>query len=226
MFPKPRIGLIVTGSELVPAGQGLKPGQIYESNSATIDAAIKSSGFTLEQIAVVEDNLEKTTEEIQDMMNQLDVVILSGGISVGDYDFVGKAMKILEVKELFYKVNQKPGKPIFFGKTPSTLLFALPGNPSASLLCYYEYVLPALGKMSGFASGLKKINTILKGSYLKRGSRAHFLKANVNNNITEILEGQSSAMLHTFATANALAYVPANKSELKEGDEIEVHILP
>src|SRR5690606_7278960 len=95
-----------------------------------------------------------------------DLLILTGGISVGDYDFVGKALRELEVEEIFYKVNQKPGKPLFFGKKENTLIFALPGNPAAALTCFYLYILPSINKMMGKGfKGLKKISAPLEKEY-------------------------------------------------------------
>src|SRR5690606_26740025 len=95
----------------------------------------------------VENNIKKTVSKLNEVINTNDLVLISGGISVGDYDFVGKALEELEVKEHFYTVKQKPGKPLFFGTKNNTLIFALPGNPAASLTCFYIYVYIALQKM-------------------------------------------------------------------------------
>ncbi len=224
---KPKVGLIVTGNELIKAGQVLKPGQIYESNSATLATALQSSDYHVSKIVIVEDNLESTVQLIKAMIESMDVIILSGGISVGDYDFVGKALSILNVEEIFYKVKQKPGKPLYYGKKGSCNIFALPGNPAAALLCYYQYVLYALRKMSGEPScSLEKRTLVSQNDYLKKGDRAHFLKALAKDGYVELLDGQSSAMLHTFAVANAVVYIPENKSGIKKGEQVEVQMLP
>ena len=227
VYAKPKIGLIITGSELVEAGKQLKSGQIYESNSATLKAALASTNFECKATIVVEDTLKSTIIAIEKMMNSMDVVILSGGISVGDYDFVGKALNDLAVKPVFYKVKQKPGKPVFFGKKNKHLFFALPGNPSAALLCYYQYVLLAARKMSGIQNNELKIEKLESvNEYVKKGERAHFLKAIAENGKVEILTGQSSAMLHTYSIANALAYIPADVNKVEKGALIEVYLLP
>ena len=140
VYPRPRVGLVVTGSELVQPGHPLRPGQIYESNSATLAAALESTGFSVAGKMIIGDDFERTVQAIGTMAGHHDIVIMSGGISVGDYDFVKRAMEELHVETVFYKINQKPGKPAFFGKRQGRLLFALPGNPSAALLCYYQYV--------------------------------------------------------------------------------------
>ncbi|MBL4704585.1 MAG: molybdopterin molybdotransferase MoeA [Flavobacteriales bacterium] len=227
VYPQPKIGIIITGSELVQAGTPLLAGQIYESNSATIIAALRSTGFDVTVTETVEDDLPLTISTIKKMMAAVDVIILSGGISVGDYDHVGIALQKLGVDTIFYKVKQKPGKPIFFGKTSECMFFALPGNPSASLLCYYQYVLPAIRKMSGIESiFLEKKLLPLQSSYVKKGNRAHFLKAVVKGNEVSSLHGQSSSMLHTFAISNALVFIPEDKDEVKSGELVEVHLLP
>lgn len=227
VYSKPKVGLIVTGNELVKAGQKLQKGQIYESNSTTLTSALSATGINVAATKSVQDSLEQTTLTIQKMMESMEVIIISGGISVGDYDFVGEALKSLNVEEVFYKVKQKPGKPLFFGKKNKCLVFALPGNPSAALTCYYQYVLPTIRKMWGKSvHSLEKRHLELKNGYVKKGDRAHFLKAKVEGDTVEILERQSSAMLYSFAVANALVYIPENKDEVQSGELVEVQMLP
>lgn len=227
VYPKPKLGIIVTGNELVQAGQKLDKGQIYESNSSMLVAALEQCGYSSITVKRVPDNLQQTIETIQELMKGVDALIISGGISVGDYDFVGKALQKLNVEQLFYKVKQKPGKPLYFGKKDNCLVFALPGNPAASLVCYYNYVLPSLHKMSGrITNGLIQKEFHMNNSYFKKGDRAQFLKAHASDNEVEILEGQSSAMLHTFSIANALVYLPASINELKKGDLVKTYLLP
>ena len=227
VYSKPKVGLIVTGNELVKAVQKLQKGQIYESNSTTLTSALSATGINVAATKSVQDSLEQTTLTIQKMMESMEVIIISGGISVGDYDFVGEALKSLNVEEVFYKVKQKPGKPLFFGKKNKCLVFALPGNPSAALTCYYQYVLPTIRKMCGKSvHSLEKRHLELKNGYVKKGDRAHFLKAKVEGDTVEILEGQSSAMLYSFAVANALVYIPENKDEVQSGELVEVQMLP
>ena len=154
------------------------------------------------------------------------MVILTGGISVGDYDFVGRALIEIGVKEVFYKVKQKPGKPLFFGRYQNKLVFALPGNPAAALSCFYIYVLIALGIMSGKKEGLASRQLALDKPYSRKGDRAQFLKAKINGEYVEILEGQSSAMLHTFSIADSMVYVSETDNQLEAGDLVTTYILP
>ena len=155
------------------------------------------------------------------------MILITGGISVGDYDFVGKALLELGTEQLFYKVKQKPGKPLFFGKIKNKPVFALPGNPASALSNFYVYVYPSLEKLSGNLNfSINKGTAILRGEYLKKGDRAQFLKAYHKNGDVTILEGQSSAMLHTFAIANAFVYIPWEVSQYSKGDLVTVIHLP
>ncbi|TVZ59515.1 molybdopterin molybdotransferase [Flavobacteriaceae bacterium MAR_2010_105] len=226
-FKKPSIALVATGNELIDAGQTLGYGQIYESNSTMLNAALKPLGFTELNSYKVEDQYEHTVNLLDDIISNHDVVLISGGISVGDYDFVGQALDELGVNELFYKVNQKPGKPLFFGKKGHKMVLALPGNPAAALSCFYVYVYPALQKMRGNKSMyLNRTNAISTSNFVIKGDRAQFLKAIYNQGEVEILDGQNSSMLHTFALANALVYVPETSGSIKIGDTVEVMLLP
>ncbi len=227
VYSKPNVEIIVTGNELAAPGQSLKYGQIYESNSQMLRTALAKEGMVGKSSAV-KDNLNDTKEKIEHALEFNDIVVLTGGISVGDHDYVGTALKQLGVKEVFYKVAQKPGKPIFFGTRGNKAVFALPGNPAASLTCFYEYVIPILrmsyGRKDLFLTTLRLPLAI--GYTIRSLPRAQFLKAQINNGKVRILEGQSSAMLNTFALSNAQVYVRANTPIVKECELVEVHLLP
>ena len=144
VFQKPSIGIVVTGNELVSAGENLSSGKVYESNAIMLQTALFDANYNEVSLYKVNDDFENTKNALEKSINENDVVLVSGGISVGDYDFVGKALESLKVETLFYKVNQKPGKPLLVGKQNEKIIFALPGNPAASLTCFYVYVLPTL----------------------------------------------------------------------------------
>lgn len=227
VYKKPSIAIIATGNELVAPGQILKHGEIYESNSIMFSAALAKSGFTDISYFKVEDAYDITLALLENTIELYDVVIISGGISVGDYDFVGKALRALQVEEIFYKVKQKPGKPLYFAKKSGTTIFALPGNPASSLSCFYVYVLPALLKISGQKNcDLKRSTAIATNTYTKKGERAEFLKALTQKDTVTILDGQASSMLRSFAMANAMVYLPEEITEVKIGDDIQVIHLP
>ncbi len=226
VFTRPKVAILITGNELAQAGTPLKHGQIYESNATMLAAALQSFGFAEVEIATVKDDFSSTKKQIEELLQRCDVLLCSGGISVGDYDFVGSALQKVGVDEVFYKVLQQPGKPLYFGKKEEKLVFALPGNPAAALTCFYVYVLKALHILMGKNSaGLPRTRKKISANYNRKGGRAQFLKAHILGDVVQILEGQSSAMLHTFAQANALVYVPLEKENLEKGEIVECLII-
>ena len=227
VFKSPSIGLVVTGNELARAGQPLMHGQIYESNAIMLKAALSNLGYSNVEICTVKDDYSSTYTMLEQMMKKHNLLLVSGGISVGDYDFVGKALLELGVEQLFYKIKQKPGKPLFFGKNKTSYVFALPGNPASALSCFYVYVNTALQLMSGNTTySLTKTKAKSVSNFIKKGDRAQFLKAIYLNGTVEILEGQNSSMLHTFALANALVYVPEQLKDITKDHIVEVILLP
>lgn len=225
VFSKPKISLIITGNELAKVGQKLHSGQIYESNSITIEMGLKSNGFNIEHCHYINDSLDETKAIIDKLSSRSDVVILSGGVSVGKYDYVKTALEENGVNEIFYKVKQKPGKPIFFGIKEDTTFFALPGNPAAALTCLYEYVIPHLKKRSGqTACRPLRLNLPIAHDFKVKADRALFLKSDIRENEVHILDHQASSMLAGFTASNSLCYIPLNSDNLVRGELVEVHL--
>ncbi len=223
VIKEPKISLITTGNELIEPGNELNRGQIYESNSAMLCAALEAYHFNAHTVAKVRDDYALTKKAIETELEKADLVILTGGISVGDYDFVGKALGEIGVRELFYKVNQKPGKPLYFGTLGDKIVAALPGNPAAALTCFYRYVLPVLNQMAGKGfTGLEEIELPIREAYFKKGERAEFLKAKIKAGCVSQLGSQSSAMLNSFAQANALIYIPADRGQINKDERVQV----
>ena len=226
VYSLPKVCVIATGSELVKLGQPLKDGQIYESNTHMLNAAIQQLGIS-PIIHVVKDDIAETEQLIKLALESCDFLILSGGISVGDYDFVKESLLKNQVEEVFYKIKQKPGKPLFFGKKNKKIVFALPGNPAAALNCFYMYVYPAIQLMLGASEPfLPMIKLPLENKFIKKEGRAHFLKAKLSANTVKLLEGQDSDALQSFALANALVYIPAEKITIEQHELVEVYLLP
>jgi molybdopterin molybdotransferase len=227
VFRKPSIAIVSTGNELVAPGSELKYGQIYESNTSMLASALHGLGYLNLNCEQVNDHYGETLTVLRKMIDLHDLVLISGGISVGEYDFVGKALNELGVEELFYKVRQKPGKPLYFGRKDQKLVFALPGNPAASLSCFYVYALPALRRLSGNRDcGLPRTTVRSVTAFQNNADRAQFLKAYYKDGTVTILDGQSSSTLHTFALANALVYLPEHKRQIEVNDEVEIILLP
>lgn len=224
VYKKPKISVLVTGNELVKAGKKLEYGEIYESNSIMLLSALKKEGLQAKSFSV-KDDLDKTKEILSKLLGESNLLLISGGISVGKYDWVGESLEALGFETIFYKVKQKPGKPIYFGRKGEKFVFALPGNPAASLTCFYLYVLPLINKLHGAAEiPNRKIWVKNKEDYQKKGIRAEFLKAKIRNGEAEILEGQSSAMLKSFSESNGLVYIEESKMEIKKDEWVFAYI--
>ena len=147
---RPGIAIISTGDELVDVGKPIKPQQIRVSNSYALDAALKAHRFNKTKIFHLKDNPAVMLRSIQRILKTFDIVVLSGGVSMGKFDYVPQVLTELGVKVLFHKVQQKPGKPFWFGvKKNGPAVFALPGNPASTLICFYRYVLPHLKRSIG-----------------------------------------------------------------------------
>lgn len=209
VYNKPRVAIVVTGDELKAAGEELCRGQIYESNGLMLRAALKDKAYVDSFVFKAEDKLDTLTKTLEKAFEAADVVLVSGGISVGDYDFVNEALSHLGVKTHFYKVKQKPGKPLLFGTKNQQMVFALPGNPASALNCFYVYVHLALKLWEGDAEAkISFRQAAITADFNKKGDRAQFLKAKIGaNNTVEILNGQASSMLQSFAVADALVYM-------------------
>lgn len=224
---KPSVALVITGNELVTPGQPLPHGKIYESNGAMLTAVLIELGYKNISSVSVKDDYENTKSALLNAMETHDITLVTGGISVGDYDYVGKALKAIKVEEVFYKVKQKPGKPLFFGKKESTSIFALPGNPAAALSCFYIYVLPLLKQIEGASvTQLERITMPILKDYIPKGNQPQFLKARVLADGVEILSGQSSSMLRSFGVANALVFLPENTGQITQGEPVKVILTP
>ncbi len=224
VYKKPTVGIVITGNELVKPGNPLEYGKVYESNAIMLQSALSDAYFDTIALYEVNDDFENTKNILHDALSANDVVLVSGGISVGDYDFVARALKELEVETLFYKVNQKPGKPLFAGKLYDKIIFALPGNPAACLTCFYVYVLPTLSILSGKAihyNQSKKIS--LAHDYSVRNTRSQFLKANIVNDEVSVLSHQNSSMLNSFSVANGLLYLSEGEYELEKGAKVDIY---
>ena len=225
VYRKPNVKVIVTGNELVNTGTPLHHGEIYNTNQPAIIAYLNLLSITNAEAIHVKDNLDELRNQIADALNSSDVLILSGGISVGEYDLVYKALSHEGVQPLFYKIKQKPGKPMFAGKKDKTVVFAMPGNPAAVVTCFNQYVKPCLQYMCGYENTFStSVMLPLAHHWEKKGTMANILKAVVKNGEVNILQGQDSYNLLAYADANAFALLHENDMVKKKGDLIEVFI--
>ena len=227
VFSKPKIAIITTGNELVEIGNSLQTGQIFNSNKHSLKALVKSSDIDQCELFHTEDTYEGTYTVFKNALINFDIIISTGGVSVGKYDLVNDVLTDLGVKKQFHKVNQKPGKPIYFGCKDSKLVFGLPGNPAAVITSFYQYVLPAIKKWCGNPLPfLETEKAILAHDIKVKGTRTKFLKAIVTNKNVTILEGQGSHILQSMALSNCIVEIQPEEMELEKGTEVLIHKLP
>lgn len=224
-FQPPTVGLIATGNELVEPGQALLEGKIYESNTFMLKAAFEEQGCHC-AIHFVKDDLKSTRNAIENLNREYDLLVLTGGISVGEYDYVGKALRDLGVMEVFYKVKQKPGKPIFFGLLNNKPVFGLPGNPAAALTCFYLYVREVINKLKGDETPTPSFSFPLSHTFSKPSTLTHLLKGKVVDGQLTILPAQNSSMLTSFSEANCIAIAESGKEDWNKGDLMSLIFLP
>ncbi len=226
VYPNPSITIIITGNELQQPGMPLQHGQVYESNSFALRAVLKQLKIDNVQILYATDKQEIVTSALQKALEQSDLVLLTGGISVGDYDFVLQAANVCGVEKLFHKIKQRPGKPLYFGKRNNQLVFGLPGNPSSVLTCFYQYVLPAIERLTKRKISLQSIKARISRSFQKGAGLTHFLKGSYDGKTVTPLDAQESYRLSSFATANCFIQINEEITSCKEGELVTVYLLP
>lgn len=214
VFRRPIIGVLATGSELTEAGQPLRPGTIYESNRTLLAPLLERSGAVVRSYPLVEDTLPATKAALERAFAECDGVVTSGGVSVGELDFVKAAFEELGGRLDFWKVAIKPGKPFVFGRRGEKLLFGLPGNPVSALVTFLLLVRPALWRWQGATEVLPVTSRCVLGEPLvNRGDRRHFIRVRVDaEGVARSAGTQASHRLGSLAEANALVDVPPETS--------------
>jgi molybdopterin molybdotransferase len=223
----PRTGIIVTGNELQEPGMPLLPGQIYNSNQVMIYTALARLGLIPDFSTSVPDNPDLIIQTVAKALEVSQVLVVSGGISVGEFDYVQHALQANGVEMLFYKVLQKPGKPLWVGRKGSQWVFALPGNPAAVLTCFRLYVQPFLLSWMGQPSSFEAdFHLQVSSPVVKKGDLTHFRKAiREGANQIRLLDGQDSFNLMPFSEGDALVELDARRSHWPEGSQLPVFLL-
>jgi molybdopterin molybdotransferase len=222
--------VLTTGTELRPVGESLGPGQIYDSNGPMLGAALRTAGGIVELIGAAEDTADAHREAFARAIEH-DVVISSGGVSVGDHDLVRDIGRELGVRELFWRVALRPGKPISFGVRDKTLVFGLPGNPVSTLVCFELFVRPALLAMQGAPEFRPAFGAGILGSSVRRNpARDDLIRVQIawtsrpgagrGNPVLLPLVGQQSHQIAVTARAEGLARIPTGAGELAAGTEV------
>jgi molybdopterin molybdotransferase len=224
---RPRVGIVVTGSELAKPGTALTSGQIYESNSVALSVAARALTGVEPLVRSVGDDKEATRNAFESIVAECDVVVFSGGASVGEKDLVRSTLLECGMREVFWRISMKPGKPVFFGvHTSGALVFALPGNPVSAQVTFELLVAPAVLKMSGARSAVPVLEKAVLGSCIKRvAGRKEFIRSVSRNEggrvIVEPLARQGSHMASGLAVADRLVVVEPDVDCLDAGTLVD-----
>jgi molybdopterin molybdotransferase len=226
---KPKISIFGTGNELVEPGEKLAKGQIYNSNLYVFKDLAEKAGSKIEMSEVIKDDKDSLKSFLSEALEVSDVIISSGGVSMGRYDYVRDVFIDLGVKEHFWKVAQKPGKPLFFGTKENKLIFGLPGNPVSSFIGFMEWVWPVLITMMGEKSE-KSIYGILDEPFPRERTKHRFLfgRAKYRNGklVCHPTNRIGSHMLTSALGANCILGSDPGDGPLNPGDLIRVNLLP
>jgi molybdopterin molybdotransferase len=221
---RPRAVVVVTGSELAPPGAVLGPGQVYEANGVMLAAALTASGALVERLPAVADD-EPSHRQALERGLAADVLVTSGGVSVGPHDLVRRIEAELGVEEVFWRVAIRPGKPVSFGVRGQTLVFGLPGNPVSALVGCELFVKPALRALQGIPDPQPRFQPGRLGGVLRRNEARDDMvraRARVDGDavVLEPLSGQESHMIARAASADALVHVPRGTGEIPVGANV------
>jgi molybdopterin molybdotransferase len=225
---RPRVAILGTGDEVIEVDQPLAPGKIRNSNSYLLEAAVQRAGAQPLRLGVARDTVESLREKFSQAMDS-DLIITSGGVSVGDFDLVKNIMA--EQGEInFWRINMRPGKPVAFGHIRQTPLLGLPGNPVSAAVTFELFGRPVLRKMLGHTRLLHpQVTAILEDGVSERASRRHYVRAHVSwrdgRFVAHTTGNQGSNIMTSLLNANALVIVPEGGVEVKPGDTAQALML-
>jgi molybdopterin molybdotransferase len=231
VYRRPKVVVLSTGTELVePGTRGLEPGEIFDSNSYAIVAAAREAGAEARRLYAASDDADSLRGAIEEALETADVVVTSGGVSVGEKDLVKSTMLNLGVEQVFWGVKFKPGKPLFYGRRGETRLFGLPGNPVSAMVCFDLFVRPALMRMTGRTDkGRPRITVYFEQKILNKFGRLHAMRVSLRRTergwLAESVGAQGSGLVSSLTRADALALIGPAAEGIPPGEPIEAIVL-
>ena len=231
LFRPLRAAILATGSELIPLGSPQEPNKIYNSNTPTLITFLHSLGAQITDLGIAIDQEDSIKEKIQQASN-VDLFLLSGGASVGEYDLVRKVLEELGAQLQFHRVKVKPGKPLLFGYLGKIPFFGLPGNPISCVVCFLAFIAPFIRRCQGeLLSGIETLQARLSGRLHKRDQRQLWVTAVLAPGpqgtwVVTPTPKQGSAMLWSLAQANSFVIIPEEVAVIEEGEWVQVVRIP
>ena len=227
VYRRPLVAILSTGDELIELGRTPGPGEIINSNTLSLAAAVQETGAIPRIIGIARDNLDSHRELLREGL-KADVLITSAGVSAGDCDFVRDVLEELGVRQLFWKVGVKPGGPTAFALHGTTPVFSLPGNPVSAMITFEEFVRPALLKMLGRRQVLRPLfKAVLTEDLKKKPGKVQIVRIRLEREngrwLASSAGNQQTAILKTMVDAAALAILPSDSTGSAAGEEVDVH---
>ncbi|MHB1344013.1 MAG: molybdopterin molybdotransferase MoeA [Thermoleophilia bacterium] len=226
---RPRVVIVATGSELVEVHEAIGPGQIRNSNSYSMEAQCRELGVFVERLGIAPDEYEATRALLERGLSS-DVLITSGGVSVGEFDFVKEVQDDLGVERRLWRVAMKPGKPMAFGVKGGCLVFGVPGNPVAAMVSFELFIRPALLRLMGHRRVLRPVyQAVMHEDLENRYGRVHVVRVRAwregNTWHASSTGPQGSGILRSMVNADGLVFVPADTGGIRAGDTVEMTLL-
>lgn len=227
VYRQPIVAILSTGDELVELGRTPKVGEIINSNTLSLSAAVQEAGCIPRIIGIARDNRESHVEKLREGL-KADVLITSAGVSAGDCDLVRDILEELGAQQKFWKVGIKPGGPTAYAMFGSTPVFSLPGNPVSTMITFEEFVRPALLRMQGLQNVLRPFfPAVLRDAQKKRAGKVQIVRVRLEKEggrwYATSAGNQQTAILRTMVDAQAIAVLPAESTDFAVGDEVNVH---
>ena len=228
VFRKPVVAILITGNEIIEPGERLRPGKVRDINTLSLCGLVEKFGGVPLPLGIAGDERVKLVRKMKKGLNS-DIMIISGGVSMGEFDLVREALTSLGYIEKFWKVAMKPGMPISFGYIGRMPVFGLPGNPVSSMVSFLELVRPVMMKHVDGAIDLPEISAFLRTPIVKKDNRRHFLRVKLdyrNHKYFASLTGpQGSGILKSMIECDGIAILPEDSKALKIGDRVTVQLV-
>ena len=226
---RPRVAVLATGDELIEVGQEMSPGKIVSSNTYSLTAQVRQCGGIPIDLGIARDELTALKGKLEEGC-EADLLISSGGVSMGDYDLVKEALTQMNGEVKFWRLAIKPGMPTAFGLLKGKPFFGLPGNPVSSMVCFELFARPALLKLGGHSHlSRPAIQAITEEEIVKKPGRRHFLRVMLERRegdvYARITGDQGSGILTSLSSAHGLAVIPEEVSRIKAGERVKVLLL-
>jgi molybdopterin molybdotransferase len=230
LFRRPRVAILSTGDELAAPGEPLFPGAVYDGNGAALAAAVREAGALPVALGIARDDPDALRDRMAEGLRLADCLVTTAGVSGGDRDFVRGTLASLGVRQLFRKLDVKPGRPTAFGLHGGKPVFSLPGNPVSALVTFEEFVRPALRKMAGHRAPVKPfVRAHLAKPVRKKEGRVQFLRVFIEYRdgvpFASPAGDQDTGILGTLVRADAIAVLPASRTAFDAGEPVDVHML-